>query len=175
MGNGQSGRSRLRRCLQCFSSGGTTCERGKRFSEPGRRLGDSGFLPLLLRTDRGSAFQQEAFRGYLQEHQIEQVFAPVGAPGYWQDRAIASELKGASPPGEPLLREAYAGGDSGPHGTASGLGRVLALLQHPAFAPGAGLPDAVGGCGVREGRSGIVFVKHYSGTTCWKVTSSLVD
>ena len=44
-----------------------------------RRLG----LPtkgLLLRTDRGSAFQSEAFRGYLYAHQIGQVFAPVGKP-----------------------------------------------------------------------------------------------
>ena len=33
---------------------------------------------LLLRTERGSAFQSEAFRGYLYAHRIGQVFAPVG-------------------------------------------------------------------------------------------------
>ena len=47
--------------------------------EEARRLG----LPtkaLLFRTDRGLAFQSEAFHGYLCEHQIGQVFAPVGRP-----------------------------------------------------------------------------------------------
>ncbi len=51
----------------------------ERAREEARRLG----LPtkgLLLRTDRGSAFQSEAFCGYLYEHQIGQVFAPVGKP-----------------------------------------------------------------------------------------------
>ncbi len=41
----------------------------ERAREEARRLG----LPtqgLLLRTDQGSAFQSEVFRGYLQEHQI---------------------------------------------------------------------------------------------------------
>ena len=51
----------------------------ERAREEARRLG----LPtkgLLLRTDRGSAFQSEAFHGYLCEHQIGQVFAQVGRP-----------------------------------------------------------------------------------------------
>jgi len=51
----------------------------ERAREEARRLG----LPtqgLLLHTDRGSAFQSEVFRGYLQNHRIGQVFAPVGRP-----------------------------------------------------------------------------------------------
>jgi len=51
----------------------------ERAREEAGRLG----LPtksLLLRTDQGSAFQPEAFRGYLYEHQIGQVFAPAGRP-----------------------------------------------------------------------------------------------
>ena len=50
-----------------------------RAREEAKRLG----LPtknLLLRTDRGPAFQAETFRAYLRKHQIEQVFAPVGKP-----------------------------------------------------------------------------------------------
>ncbi len=46
--------------------------------------------------------------------------------------------------------------------TSTDFGRVPAFLQHPAFAPGTWLPDAVGGFGVQEGQSGIVFVKHYT-------------
>ncbi len=51
----------------------------ERAREEARRLG----LPtqgLLLRTDQGSAFQSEVSRGYLQNHRIGQVFAPVGKP-----------------------------------------------------------------------------------------------
>ncbi|WP_276959719.1 integrase core domain-containing protein [Allomeiothermus silvanus] len=51
----------------------------ERAREEARRLG----FPtqgLLLRTDRGSAFQSEAFRGYLCQPQIGQVFVPVGRP-----------------------------------------------------------------------------------------------
>ncbi len=51
----------------------------ERAREEARRLG----LPtknLLLRTDRGPAFQAETFRAYLRRHRIEQVFAPVGKP-----------------------------------------------------------------------------------------------
>ncbi len=51
----------------------------ERAREEARRLG----LPtkgLLLRTDQGSAFQSEVFRGHLQERQIGQVFALVGRP-----------------------------------------------------------------------------------------------
>jgi len=51
----------------------------ERAQEEARGLG----LPtkgLLLRTDRGSAFQSEVFRGNLQERQIGQVFVSVGRP-----------------------------------------------------------------------------------------------
>jgi len=51
----------------------------ERAREEARKLG----LPtkgLRLRTDRGSAFQSEDFRGYLYEHQIGQVWAPVRKP-----------------------------------------------------------------------------------------------
>ena len=51
----------------------------ERAREEARRLG----LPtqgLLLHTDQGSAFQSEVFRGYLRNHRIGQVFAPVGKP-----------------------------------------------------------------------------------------------
>ena len=51
----------------------------ERAREEARRLG----LPtkgLLLRTDRGAAFQSEVFRDHLSKHGIGQVFAPVGMP-----------------------------------------------------------------------------------------------
>ena len=55
----------------------------------------------------------------------------------------------ASPHG--LAREAHAGTDLRPPGTPAGVGRAPALLQHPAFAPGFGLPDAAGSYGVKGG------------------------
>ena len=51
----------------------------ERTREEARRLGLST-KGLLLRTDRGLAFQSEVFRGYLQNCRIGQVFAPVGKP-----------------------------------------------------------------------------------------------
>ena len=68
--------------------------------EEARRLG----LPpksLLLRADWGSAFQSEAFRGYLYAHQIGQVLAPVERPqGIGKIERLHRSLKG-----EKLMRE----------------------------------------------------------------------